>query len=61
MRGDEGAYEIAVGAWDIGEWDVRLFDPRSGEWRGLGLRKGTTDLHFRTPDEQDWLVVAIRK
>ncbi len=61
VRGGEGMWEIDLGKSDPGEWEVRLFDPRSGSVQPLKALTGTTDLRLRAPDRHDWVIVAERK
>jgi hypothetical protein len=38
----------------------RLFDPRTGELRDLGVQRDISTFSYRPPDEQDWVVLLQR-
>jgi hypothetical protein len=61
VRGHEGPYEIRVGASGSEEWEVKLFDPRSGRSWGLEHVRDESVLGFRLPDRLDWVVVSERR
>lgn len=60
VRGGEGTYEISVPTLRSEEWEVLLFDPRSGTSRPV-QGKLIGEIGFRVPSSQDWLVVAERQ
>ena len=59
--GPQGIYNYRPDAEDIADYEVQLFDPRSGESKPYGTFRGTETIDVTLPDRQDWVLLVNRR
>jgi hypothetical protein len=63
VRGVDGELRLSLGQEGPKEstYEIRLFDPRTGEHRSLDSYRGFGPITLDPPDTRDWVFVVIRK
>lgn len=60
VRGHRGPFRLQIDTRHGTRWDVRQFDPRTGQQVDLGGQVVDSIFTYRPPDNQDWVVVMQR-
>jgi hypothetical protein len=59
-RGAREPWSLDTGGAPETAYRVRLYDPRTGEYTGLGKVEGRGPFHMKLPSEKDWVVLFER-
>ncbi len=58
VRGRKGAYKLTLAEDAKAPFQLRQFDPRTGQVVELGKHRGGGALYYSAPDDQDWVMIA---
>jgi hypothetical protein len=59
VRGRKGAYKLTLAEGDKVTYLLRQYDPRTGEFAELGKHSAGGPIFYSSPDDQDWVMIAI--